>query len=352
MSLHVKIKKKLDNFQIDVDFSLGDETIALLGESGSGKTMTLKCIAGIEVPDEGEIILNDRVLFDSKKGINVPPRKRKVGILFQNYALFPNMTVEENIAIGMRDKSDSEKKDKVSEMIGLFCLGGLEKKRPLQLSGGQQQRVATARMLASDPDIIMLDEPFSALDSHLRWKLEMQLTDDLSRFKGSVILVSHNRDEAYRMSNKIVVIKDGRCMLPMDKEQFFENPRTVAAAVVSGCKNILSASKIDEHHLKVIPWNIELETHNIVSDNISSIGIRSHMITTEANVNVVSCTVQKVIESPFEYSIMLSVGAVHESDIIRDNSLYWEIVKSKKAPTIGERILLYIPDDNILLLES
>jgi molybdate transport system ATP-binding protein len=350
MSLYVRIKKKLGNFDMDVEFSSGNETVALLGESGSGKTMTLKCIAGIEVPDEGEIILNDRVLFDSKKGINVPPRKRKVGILFQNYALFPNMTVEGNIAIGMREKSDLEKKKKVSEMIDLFCLNGLEKKHPLQLSGGQQQRVATARMLASDPDIIMLDEPFSALDSHLRWKLEMQLTDDLSRFKGSVILVSHNRDEAYRMSNKIIVIKNGRCMLPMDKEEFFEDPHTVAAAIVSGCKNIMPVSRIDEHHVKVIPWNVELETHNIVSDKVSSIGIRSHLITTEFNVNAISCTVQKVIESPFEFSIILSVDAAASHE--RDNSLYWEIDKSRQTPMVGDRISLFIPDDHILLLVS
>ncbi len=348
MSLHVKIKKRLGNFSLDVQFDSADETIALLGESGSGKTMTLKCIAGIENPDEGRIILNGRVLFDSEKGINLPPRKRKVGILFQNYALFPNMTVEQNIGIGMRRTSEADRKKRVSEMVELFCLNGLEKKRPLQLSGGQQQRVATARMLASDPDIIMLDEPFSALDSHLRWKLEMQLTEDLSRFKGTVILVSHNRDEAYRMSKRIIVMKNGRCMQPMDKEEFFDDPHTVDAAIVSGCKNILPVSKVDEHHVKVIPWNIELKTQNIVPDDVSSIGIRSHFMTTKANVNTISCTVQKVIESPFEFSIILSVDVSTSRE--RENSLYWEIQKSIEAPMVGDRISLHVPEDHILLL--
>lgn len=350
MSLYVRIKKKLGNFDMDLEFTTDNETVALLGESGSGKSMTLKCIAGIEKPDEGKIILNDRVLFDSENNIDLPPRKRKVGILFQNYALFPNMTVEQNIGVAMKGRSDEEKKKKVAEMVETFCLQGLEKKRPLQLSGGQQQRVATARMLASEPDIIMLDEPFSALDSHLRWKLEMQLTEDLSRFEGTVILVSHNRDEAYRMSNKIIVIKDGICMAPMDKEQLFDDPHTVDAAVVSGCKNILPAVKIDDHHVKVTQWDLEFETEAHVPDDLDSVGIRSHYITENADGNKISCIVRKVIESPFEYSVILSVNSMFGSDNDKQNSLYWQIDKSHPAPAVGDNVLLYVPDNKILLL--
>jgi len=179
----------------------------------------------------------------------------------------------------------------------------------------------------------------------------MQLTEDLSRFKGTVILVSHNRDEAYRMSNKIIVIKNGRCMAPMDKEQLFDDPHTVDAAVVSGCKNILPAVKVDDHHVKVISWDMELETENKVPDDLDSVGIRSHYITEKVNGNKISCIVRKIIESPFEYSVLLSVDTVSGSDNEKQIvSLHWQIDKSHSALAVGDNISLYVPDDKILLL--
>lgn len=352
MSLYVRIKKRLGNFNMDLEFSSGDETVALLGESGSGKSMTLKCIAGIEKPDEGRIVLNDRVLFDSEKRIDLPPRKRNVGILFQNYALFPNMTVERNISAGMKKLSEEEKKRRVANMISMFSLEGLEKKHPSQLSGGQQQRVATARMLGAEPDIIMLDEPFSALDSHLRWKLEMQLTDDLAKFKGTVILVSHNRDEAYRMSNRIIVIKDGRCTAPMDKEQMFGDPHTVAAAIVSGCKNIVPAVKIDGHRIKIPTWNAVLDTDSYVPDDLVSVGIRSHTIRDSGSCNEMACTVERVIESPFEYSVVMSVDSSGTSKKDEQHSIFWQIngAEPEQIPSVGDRVSVFIPKEKILLL--
>ncbi len=350
MSLYVKIKKKLGNFNLDVEFESNDETVALLGESGSGKSMTLKCIAGIEKPDEGLIILNGRVLFDSQKKINLPSRKRNVGILFQNYALFPNMTVEGNITVAMKGASDAEKRHKVEEMVELFCLQGLEKKHPSQLSGGQQQRVATARLLASSPDIILLDEPFSALDSHLRWKLELQLTEDLSRFNGTVILVSHNRDEAYRMSNEIIVIKNGKCTLPMDKVHLFGDPGTVDAAVVSGCRNIVSATRLDEHHVRVPQWGVDMTTESEVMNDLHSIGIRAHLIERDGDQNVLNCTVCRVIEGPFECSVILSLNSAPNSESGEEKLLYWQISITEDLPNVGDTINLYVPIDKVLLL--
>ena len=146
MSLYVDIEKRLGGFHLRVRFQTENEATALLGASGCGKSMTLKCIAGIVTPDRGRIVLNDRILFDSDKKINLPPQQRKLGYLFQNYALFPNMTVEKNILCGIRSRDKREKAAVLEDALRRFRLEGLEKRYPAQLSGGQQQRVALARI--------------------------------------------------------------------------------------------------------------------------------------------------------------------------------------------------------------
>lgn len=176
MSIQVDIQKKLGNFQLEVAFQQESGVLALLGASGCGKSMTLRCIAGIETPDAGKIVINGVTVFDSEKKIDLPPQQRQVGLLFQSYALFPNMTVVENILCGLREKkSKAERAALAAEYVKKFHLDGLEQHLPSQLSGGQKQRCALARMLIGKPRLIMLDEPFSALDSHLRWELECQL---------------------------------------------------------------------------------------------------------------------------------------------------------------------------------
>ena len=165
MSLKVDIKKKLGSFELETKFEAENGVTCLLGPSGCGKSMTLKCIAGIEKPDEGRIELDGIVLFDSKKGINLPPQKRRVGYMFQNYALFPNMTVRQNILCGMRHiKDKAEKEARLNKYVSMFRLEGLENHRPAQLSGGQAQRLALARTLAHPRPLLILDDPFSALD--------------------------------------------------------------------------------------------------------------------------------------------------------------------------------------------
>ena len=190
MSLLVDIKKKLKGFSLDVSFSIDGEYLGILGPSGSGKSMTLKCIAGVETPDEGCIVLNERVLFDSEKKINLKPQDRNIGYLFQDYALFPHMTVEENIGMGLR-LPRKEKEQKVEEMINFFRLHGLKSKYPSQISGGQQQRVALARCIVYKPDVLMLDEPFSALDSHLKDQIQIEMLELLKLYEGEVLMVSH-----------------------------------------------------------------------------------------------------------------------------------------------------------------
>lgn len=275
MVLQVQIKKKLGEFQLDVSFEMEQEVFAILGASGCGKSMTLKCIAGIETPDEGRIVLNNRVLYDSQKKINLPPQKRKVGYMFSDYALFPSMTVEKNIMAGMGKKPDIKL---VQRYIQQFCLTGLEKHYPAQLSGGQKQRVAMARMIASEPDLLLLDEPvFSALDTYLKWEMEQEMRDVLAKVGKPVLFVSHNRDEVYRMCHKVSCINNGRMEVVEPVKEFFHNPKTRAAAILSGCKNISTAEVIDETHVKAVGWNIILTIpYQSEAGRIKSVGIRAH----------------------------------------------------------------------------
>lgn len=272
MSLKVNIKKRLGNFNLDVAFETERGVFAILGASGCGKSMTLKCIAGIETPDEGRIELNGRILYDSAKKINLTPQKRRVGYMFQDYALFPNMTVEQNIKAGMGKHPEEEK---VRSYINRFRLEGLEKHYPAQLSGGQKQRVAMARMIASEPDILLLDEPFSALDSYLKWELEQEMRDMLAEVQKPVLFVSHNRDEVYRLCSVVSCIDHGKMEVIEKTKEFFHNPKTKTAAVLSGCKNISAAEIVDNNHIKALGWGITLCVSEIPEET-KAVGIRAH----------------------------------------------------------------------------
>mgnify|MGYP000768612758 len=191
MSLEVNVTKRFDGFTLHAAFTAGDTATALLGASGCGKSMTLRCIAGIVRPDEGRIVLDGRVLFDSAQGIDLPPQQRNVGLLFQNYALFPNMTVEQNILCALKKEKDpAARRAACAEALRAMRLEELAKRLPGALSGGQQQRAALARILAAKPRILMLDEPFSALDSYLREEVEGEVGSLLAGFAGTALLLS------------------------------------------------------------------------------------------------------------------------------------------------------------------
>ena len=219
--LFVDIEKRLDRCMLKAQFSCENGTLALFGASGAGKSMTLKCIAGIEKPDRGVIRLNDRVLFDSEKRINLPPQKRKVGYLFQEYALFPNMTVSGNIRIGMRALKKSECEEKLRELIDQFCLSGMENRRPDTLSGGEKQRVALARIFASSPEVILLDEPFSSLDTMLKCQLIPYIRGIISDFGGESILVSHDIEEVRQLCVRLIPITKGVTAPAEDTETYY-----------------------------------------------------------------------------------------------------------------------------------
>ena len=206
--LEVQIYKKLAEFDLDISFQVNDNILGLMGASGSGKSMTLKCIAGIETPDQGRIVLNNRVLFDSEKKINVPIQKRNVGYMFQSYALFPNMNVYENISVGLRARKVKDVDIVVQKVMQQFRVFELASRYPKQLSGGQRQRVALARLMAYEPDVLLLDEPFSALDEDLKEDLLQELKSELQISK-PVIFVSHDKEEVNYLCDLNYKIKQG-----------------------------------------------------------------------------------------------------------------------------------------------
>ena len=275
MAVTVKIQRKLDNFLLDINFHSDSRRIGILGASGCGKSMTLKSIAGIELPDEGHIELEGRTLFDKTEKINLKPQMRNVGYLFQNYALFPTMTVEKNIAAGLKG-TKQEKEARVREMSDKFRLQGLEKRLPGQLSGGQQQRVALARIMAYEPDMILLDEPFSALDMYLKDQLQRELAEMLSDYEGTVIMVSHNRDEVYRFSEELLVIDQGKIAVSGKTKEIFQNPVSKEAARLTGCKNFSKARRIDSHTIEAEDWGITFTTERGIPDYTEYIGYRAH----------------------------------------------------------------------------
>ena len=228
MSLLVDIEKDYGGFHLCSRFETNGGITGLLGASGCGTSQTLRCIAGVQTPDQGRIVLDGVTLYDSERHINLTPQQRGVGYLFQSYALFPNMTVRANILTGLRREKDAAKKQAAFEhAIHLLKLEGLEDRRPAQLSGGQAQRVALARMLVSRPKALLLDEPFSAIDSHLRDQLQVDLLALLADFPGDMVIVTHSRDEAYHMCGQIAVMDAGRVLAHGPTKQVFADPRTV-----------------------------------------------------------------------------------------------------------------------------
>ena len=261
IELIVDIQKQLPGFLLDVAFETDQTPLGLLGGSGAGKSLILRCIAGLDTPDKGRIVLNGKVLFDSDRGINLPPRDRPCGFLFQNYALFPHLTIAENITFGIQTGiSRREIKQEVERQLIAVDLPGMSDRYPGELSGGQQQRVALARAKASQPGIMLLDEPFSALDTYLRDKQEKLLRNNLIHYQGVTLFITHNLEEAYRVCPKLLVVDRGKAIASGTKQDIFERPGNFRTAQLTGCKNFSRAVAVAERQIKAIDWNCILET--------------------------------------------------------------------------------------------
>ncbi len=353
MDLEVRLEQSYQNFQLDMDLKTSSSRVGILGASGAGKSMTLKMLAGILTPKKGRILFGDRLLLDTRKKINIKPQKRKIGYMFQNYALFPSMTVEENIGAGIPGKSTG-RKEIIRQMVDRFHLSGLEDQLPWELSGGQQQRVAMARILASSPDMILLDEPFSALDVHLRDRMQRELLNQLKDYPGTVFMVSHNRDEIYRFSQEILILDRGKIVSQGSRKEVFARPATRTAAAMTGCKNFSSVSRLDDHRLRADSWGVEIRTENKLPENLQFIGYRAHQfipVWGEQKENCIPFILDRIDQLPFEenYYIRPNRESYNPEDVIswfvqRD---LWPIIREKGLPDylqIREGDLLYFSE--------
>ncbi|NJK56371.1 MAG: molybdate ABC transporter permease subunit [Pleurocapsa sp. SU_5_0] len=337
IELIVDIQKQLPGFRLDVSFQTDQTPLGLLGASGAGKSLILRCIAGLDTPDRGHIILNGRVLFDSEKNINLPPRDRNCGFLFQNYALFPHLTVAENITFGMDPgKSWREIKQEVEKQLISVDLAGMGDRYPEELSGGQQQRVALARARASEPGIMLLDEPFSALDTYLRDKQEKILRNNLIHYQGVTLFITHNLEEAYRVCPNLMVIDKGKAIAQGTKQDIFEHPGNYRTAQVTGCKNFSRAVIINENQIQAIDWNCTLETiepANFPDTHSASefyVGIRAHQLIfpdTDKEVNTFPCWLATISETQHRMTLYLKLN--QPANYPEDYHLQAEVVKDQ-----------------------
>ncbi|OYQ65166.1 molybdenum ABC transporter permease subunit [Pseudanabaena sp. SR411] len=332
--LLIDIEKQLPEFDLQIALHCVDRAIGILGASGTGKSMLLKCIAGMETPSSGQIVINGKVLFDSANNINLPSCDRHIGFLFQNYALFPHLTVAQNIAFSLTKKySRSQVREKVAEQLQSIELQGFGDRYPHQLSGGQQQRVALARALVSQPDILLLDEPFSALDTHLRSQMERELISVLSTYKGITLFVTHNIDEAYRICQNLLILDRGQVMSYGEKSAVFDHPANVETARLTGCKNFSRIEAIAPDLIEAITWKCKLQVNSAKSNLPTHLGIRAHHIAFLENLvkndlpNTMPCWLVRTTETPHRMTLYIKLNTPPDHDW--DYHLQAEVFKEK-----------------------
>ena len=246
--LMVRLEKGYPNGPvIQADFTLGmnaDPITVLFGPTGSGKTTILRCIAGLERPDAGQIRYRGELFFDDRRKVFVPPQKRHIGFLFQDYALFPHRTVLGNLAYGLTHLSAAERRERIKAAVEFLQLEGLEQRYPRQLSGGQQQRVALARTLVVQPRLLLLDEPLSALDTPTREPLRTTLRHWLKRLGIPAILVTHDRDEALAIADRCLILAEGRIRQIGAVREVFTHPCDSQVARIVGMENVIAGTVI------------------------------------------------------------------------------------------------------------
>jgi molybdate transport system ATP-binding protein len=263
--LEVRLVKRMPGFTLDVRWTAGDGVAVLFGPSGAGKSLTLACLAGLVAPDGGRIVIDGRVLFDSDRAVSLSPQQRRVGFVFQGLALFPHLTVAENIGFGLRDRPRAERDRKVREIVERLGLGGLETRRPSEVSGGQRQRVALGRALAIDPALLLLDEPLSALDLPLRRALRDELRATLRELRTAAVVVTHDFAEAYRLGDRIVVYENGRVVQEAPRAELLWQPASETVARIMSIPNVLKGRVI-----KASPDRIQLSWRGQVLEAVNS----------------------------------------------------------------------------------
>jgi molybdate transport system ATP-binding protein len=358
--LEVHVKRKLAGFTLDVNFSVNQETLAILGPSGSGKTMTLQCIAGLIRPDEGYIKINDVVLLDSANKVNLPAKMRKVGFVFQNFALFPHLTVNQNIAYGIRHLKEKDINSRVSELLEKMNIQALRDRFPRQLSAGQQQRVAVARALAPEPELLLLDEPFSALDSLVKERLQLELQALQRSYSGNILFVTHDLAEGYKLSSRIAVFESGHIVQHDQKEKVITCPANHVVARLVGFKNLMEGSvteinksnalirvpELGNYLRAVIPSNT-----NLVINQRVTIGIRPEYIHLKEcqGENTFLCTVDRVVEGVTSANYYF-----HVNNVGTTRHYILALMSRPDSTPIheGESLYLCLPPEHVVIITN
>ncbi len=353
--LVVEIDKNLPGFNLTANLSADEQPLGILGSSGSGKSMTLRCIAGLETPTRGRIILNGRKLFDSYQKINLPCRQRRLGFVFQNYALFPHMRVARNIGFGLQHLPKEQRRKQVQKYLDLMQLQGLEKRYPHQLSGGQQQRVALARALAIEPEALLLDEPLSALDNYLRSQIEQLLADVFANYNGVVLFVTHKLEEAYRVCQDLVILDRGKVIGSGHKQDIFQHPPNFKVAQLTECKNFSRLQVVDQQHIKALDWHCNLKVMPQLKPSLTYVGIRAHhlkFVSQQETVNTFPCWLVRNSETPHRMTLYLKLHSPGNHEL--DYHLQGEVFKEKWYEIKEQPFPWYVSLDpqKLILIES
>ncbi len=324
--LRVAIKKQLKSegrlsLALDLDVTIREGITVLFGPSGAGKTSLLRAIAGILAPDQGKITLGQQTYFDSTAGINLPIQQRKVGVVFQNYLLFPHLTAQQNVVYGMDGETDQAKRARAGQMLALLGIDYTADRYPRQLSGGEQQRVALARALASDPAILLLDEPLSAVDSAARGRLLEEILGVQRRSKIPFIYVTHNHAEAVRIGDYLFVVHGGRIVQAGSPLEVFNTPQSLAVARVVGTENVFVGQVVEHHRAEGVTrvdlqgCEIEASYHDRPPGTSVTIGIRSEdilvsreQVTQTSAKNVLAGVVREIVYTAEGIELMVDCG--------------------------------------------
>ncbi|MFM7573857.1 MAG: molybdate ABC transporter permease subunit, partial [Snowella sp.] len=344
----VDIQKNYGDFSLNINLEVHNKPLGLLGVSGSGKSLTLRCIAGLEVPDRGFISINNQIWFDARHKINIPSYQRRVGFVFQNYALFPHLTVRQNITFGVQNLPLIEQIEQVDFQLQQMQLQDWEDYYPVQLSGGQQQRVALARALVMNPEILLLDEPFSALDTQLRSQMEKNLIEVLALYDGVTVMVSHNLEELYRICEDLLVISEGQVLASGHKQKIFHSPTSYEIARLTGCKNFSSVAIISPYSVQALDWDCTLILENAIASKVKYVGIRAHQLTFEEleilrddyqpkDINIFPCWLAQSSETPHRITLYIKLNnpPTHFNDYHFQVELFkenWQLLKYCSFP--------------------